>query len=738
MTMFSHDLRDPLLNITFRRTIENSSNDELKNLAKLAVAGDQIALDTLTTWRPKTAARNNLSTVGVKDNHCFYVGAQSGVLFHVNQSGACTEVSRTDSPIIQMLFHPAREAVVTLMEDMTIAHYLVETSGNLTELDRVKLSSKISGYDGAICWAENSIAILSDPVRIWDIDTGENFLLPTDHASVKNFHTKHFAKISSANETFTSITYCFQNQKLCASTNQGAIYIWKKIHFNADSESGWQLVDISHIIKGSIKKCIWGIDSETKPCIVANCISNVYILKEQPLMSYHTRDMWAVQRATNQIFIETSTQQTSIVNCDISVTQVCLSDMHLVITNGKMVMIYKIQKTSNDSIIDTEQESSAGRITLHDNLVVRFTSSFHCDSSQIFIYEQHIICINQKEIKVLSENGVKLQQISIADHEGKIIGSDLSSKFMTIFTFDGFVKIYDSSRHELKLVVPPRNAYDLFDNFGEIILAKTNKNGTICALAIANEKLVPDGKLYFWNLEHDSMAFYDFLPHNKLPVSFNWDDDDHRLIAIETIIIHQSDKRKRSEKSPIESQVYVMFPTQAKIFEIEVIDLSINEQLLDLCVPNVVTIQNGIVDQKILRDFKGLQPNTDAATRKMVLDFSLNVAQGNLDQAFFCIRSLQSETVWTNLAKMCVHSGNLSVAQVCLGHLKQARSVRAVRNAIKDQTLEPEAKIAVLAIELDMIEEAENLYKKCGRFDLLNRLLQNCGRFDEAQKIAEL
>lgn len=503
LTMFSHDLRDPLLNITFRKTLENSSHTELKNLAKLAVAGDQIALDTITTWRPKTAARTAMAT-SVKDNHCFYVGAQSGILFHINQSGACTEVLRTDAPITKILFHPTREAIVTLMEDMTIAHYLVESSGHLTELDRVKLSSKISGYDGSICWAGNSIAILSDPIRIWDIDTGENFLLPVDHGHLKNFHSKFNKTVSSSNEQFMSISYCYENQKLCASTNLGSIYIWKKIIYNANSENGWQLCDISHIIKGSIKKCIWGVVDDMKPCIIANCISNVYFLKEQPLLSYHKSDIWAVQRATNQIFIETSTQQTTIVTCDIAVTQFCLTDLNLVVTNGKIVMIYKVQKTSQDSITDTED-----KIKLNDNLVVRFSSSFHCDNSGIFIYEQHIICLDQKEIKVLSENGVKLQSLTLTVHEGKVIGSDLTDRYLTVFTFDGFIKIYDAHRHELKLLVPPRNAYDLFENFGEVIMAKVNKNGTFCALTIANDKLMPDGRIYFWNLETDLVTFYD-------------------------------------------------------------------------------------------------------------------------------------------------------------------------------------------------------------------------------------
>lgn len=73
-----------------------------------AVAGDETALDALTNWRPRTAARN-LSHAGVKDNHCFYVGTESGVIYYLNQSGSCTEALRSDSgTYIQLLWHPKR------------------------------------------------------------------------------------------------------------------------------------------------------------------------------------------------------------------------------------------------------------------------------------------------------------------------------------------------------------------------------------------------------------------------------------------------------------------------------------------------------------------------------------------------------------------------------------------------------------------------------------------------------
>lgn len=79
----------------------------------------------------------------------------------------------------------------------------------------------------------------------------------------------------------------------------------------------------------------------------------------------------------------------------------------------------------------------------------------------------------------------------------------------------------------------------------------------------------------------------------------------------------------------------------------------------------------------------------------------------------------------------------LDVARVCLGHMQRARSVRAVRRAEADDTLEPDARVAVLAIELGQIEDAERLYRGCGRYDLLNRLLQACGRYEEAIRVAE-
>lgn len=159
--MFTHDLHDSVLYVTFRHTVHNLISTELNDLARAAVNGSEQALDTLTHWRPKTAARG-LTHAGVTDNQCFYVGCQMGGVHYFNQSGTCKEILRSDgSTIMQMLWHPKREVVVTLDEDMMVGYYMVESQGTLTELERVKLSGKVPGKNGFISWAGTSLAVIT-------------------------------------------------------------------------------------------------------------------------------------------------------------------------------------------------------------------------------------------------------------------------------------------------------------------------------------------------------------------------------------------------------------------------------------------------------------------------------------------------------------------------------------------------------------------------------------------------
>lgn len=54
-----------------------------------------------------------------------------------------------------------RDAVICLTEDMSVVLYLVESTGILAELDRVKLSCKLTGKKGALAWIGSALAIIT-------------------------------------------------------------------------------------------------------------------------------------------------------------------------------------------------------------------------------------------------------------------------------------------------------------------------------------------------------------------------------------------------------------------------------------------------------------------------------------------------------------------------------------------------------------------------------------------------
>ena len=61
---------------------------------------------------------------------------------------------------------------------------------------------------------------------------------------------------------------------------------------------------------------------------------------------------------------------------------------------------------------------------------------------------------------------------------------------------------------------------------------------------------------------------------------------------------------------------------------------------------------------------------------------------------------LNSESVWENMAKMCVKTRRLDVATVCLGNMGHARGAKFLREALSAPELD--AKVAMLAVQLGL------------------------------------
>lgn len=160
---------------------------------------------------------------------------------------------------------------------------------------------------------------------------------------------------------------------------------------------------------------------------------------------------------------------------------------------------------------------------------------------------------------------------------------DLSISFLTIFTIEGFLKIYDISEDEPRLITGVRSLYDMCPDFGEIIQAKINSTASKVALTLAASNLIPDGRLYVWDIEQDKVNTYNFrkapmsgkteetygednlieeddaeyddsrqlnnrVCSNRIPLSLFWDVEDPRLLVCNAKRIKSSKEKTKFSK----------------------------------------------------------------------------------------------------------------------------------------------------------------------------------------------
>jgi intraflagellar transport protein 140 len=109
-----------------------------------------------------------------------------------------------------------------------------------------------------------------------------------------------------------------------------------------------------------------------------------------------------------------------------------------------------------------------------------------------------------------------------------------------------------------------------------------------------------------------------------------------------------------------------------------------------------------------LKDFEDLD-QIDGNIQEAIMNFSFYLSTGNLDEAYKSVKSVSNPAVWEKMAAMSVKSKRLDVAEICLGNMRFARGARAVRESKKETELE--SQLAMVAIQLNMKEEAIKLYE---------------------------
>ena len=103
---------------------------------------------------------------------------------------------------------------------------------------------------------------------------------------------------------------------------------------------------------------------------------------------------------------------------------------------------------------------------------------------------------------------------------------------------------------------------------------------------------------------------------------------------------------------------------------------------------------DAVASARVMRDFVGMD-RISHETRRALLEFSFNLTMGNMDEAFKAVKLIKGANVWDNMAAMCVKTGRLDVAEVCLSNMADAKGARAVREA-RERVPERAAQMAMV------------------------------------------
>ncbi|XP_012989276.2 intraflagellar transport protein 140 homolog isoform X2 [Esox lucius] len=746
-----HDYSKPLTYCIFRPA---PPGEDVAMLARAAVSGDENALD-MFNW--KKAGKAAPLKMGPQEGLAFYVSTEDGRVHCVDERGGSSQVLSVDSSVLKLFYLKKRDILAVVTDTLLLSQYTLGPEGGAQELMKVKLSGK-SGQNTDIVSTETGLLIMATGelvIRLWDLERDDNYVLSLDESL-------GFEK----GELLNCVSYCTAKEILAAGTSKGRIALWRMVsqpNTRTDTKAQWKLQTPAEV-QGSVSQLQWGSNLNL---LAAASGATVLILREHVMSAGYSQQVAAVQLTPTQLSLAAFTTDSLLtLRSATHIKGVCVSKDTVTVWNGKQVTVYEFSGT-----------------TLRD------TGSFQCESQVLAVHDDNIYTVEPNRVQVRTPQGTVKQLLPFSEAEGNPVLLSVCQGYLAVGTDTAHIKVFDLTRREAKAHSSAKNMVDLIPDLGCLRSVKCNANGSQVSILVTQVNGRPDHKMYFYDVEMDTLSYFDFFtgrppssispaddterrPMTELiercPISHFWDESEPRLFVCETVLVN-SDFSQMDHVDRVDVLVVTFFCTQEHGLLLQdsfpkptglqallALDVpyyyftckpgekgpGVAEAPGPVSVPHpaqasapVLPSQSAhMVSRRALRDFQGLE-NCEKATRDAMLNFSFYLTIGNMDEAFKSIKLIKSEAVWENMARMCVKNQRLDVARVCLGNMGNARAARALREAEAEPELE--ARVAVLALQLGMLDDAEKLYKSCGRFDLLNKLYQASGKWPQALETAE-
>ena len=662
----------------------------------------------------------------------FFFSNSGGMLHLADDANSSPEICRVGGKMKSLLFYEKENAIIIITSNLLLVKCQIHFSQQLIP-KKVKLSIAGNPEEIKCCWAsEGLIAIVSgdDLVRFFYLDTDQSYFLSMND---------HQLGQVNAEDSFTCIDFSPRKRTLIVGGAKGKVYMWK-CNLTANiipiGSEAWEPFCVVDTIPG-ISMIKWSLYMGL--IHIENRSGQHSMLSETILNKKMNDKMKILQISQNEIEIVSSIEETYVskrIELGHTAKGISIYNSMMLIWTGALAYLYDVDLGTLD---------------------IKLRCTLSLKSNLMAINEESVIVATTKAIEIYSLEGEIKDSIPMNNLYGEITIFSTMDKFLLVCTSNNYYGVFDISRRNLKQTVMFRKFEKNGNNLGEIREAAVNCKGNLIIFLIDNmvnsEMRVPETKFIIFDVEMDSFIDYE-ISANRIPIEIVWDFKEPRVFGIHSEYakdINDSKPQMFNEDDPLSEkknewfgpEFYVLFYTSENgIHQLESHKISKNNQgVFAIEMPKVFFItsqidpktQSSLMEMKF-QFFQGLD-NIDDNTKKSLCDFTLLMACGKLDEAYKIVKNIKNDNIWENMAHICIKTKRLDVLEVCLSNMRFERGIKAFRESKHEK--EPEAKLAAVAMHLNMIEEAKELLKEVNRWDVLIRFYICIGEYDKAIDTAQ-
>uniref|UniRef100_A0A1I8G307 receptor protein-tyrosine kinase n=1 Tax=Macrostomum lignano TaxID=282301 RepID=A0A1I8G307_9PLAT len=469
---------------------------DLSTLAKLAVSGDERALDLFTSHNAGGSSRPGAhparvgpaAPTGPIEANCFFVGTLNGSVHYLDEHGRCELLFSTEGAVKRLLYHQKRNLLISVTDSGSLSQHSIGPNGAARELTKFKLACRSPKPD--IIWAGKTLlamAVGETMVRFWDIASEDNYTLSMQDGMGYD-----------SNVQVTSIAYSAKKQVLAAGTQTGQLAFWKyqPIHSSAqhEPEDEWQLQP-PLFVRSNVSQLTWGTSDQL---LGLNAVSDVYIITEQPASCHYGNGLSAVQTGPKSLYLANFNESIfAELQLESRLKQVRTTGAHLVCSDGRSITSYELLSPPGNS---------AEPITVSS--LLKQVGEFQCDATQLDIYDQNVYTCETKKIQVRTLQGTVKQQLAFSDNHGEPVCFTINSHNLVVGSSRGVIRLFDLSRREAKAHGGEKFISEHVPRHATIQSVAVNSSGTCVSVVCVLDDLSVDPRVYVWDVEMDTVTYF--------------------------------------------------------------------------------------------------------------------------------------------------------------------------------------------------------------------------------------